>query len=113
MAWKYRYLELPVLLVCGVAIAHCSAKPEAAPCANPMEGENGVVVCGPDEPTGTPTNSGPGGMTSTTIPSLDTTGTSSTTGIPVLDTSGSPSSAGPVTSGSAGPTATVTGGPGP
>jgi len=111
MAWKYRYVELPLVL-CGLAaIAHCSPAAQPASCETYTD-EQGIQRCVEDGTTGTPATSGPGVTNNATgIPVVDTSAGASTTGIPVVDTAVvTATSAGPVTT-SAGPS-TTTGGNG-
>lgn len=100
MAWKYRYLEVPLVLVGAVAIAHCSAAPatQSGGCQNYKTGPDGNLICADTAANGPSTTTSTGGPSTTGIPMVDTTGNSgvTTTGIPMVDTS-----AGPVTTGSA------------
>ncbi|HEU5075531.1 MAG TPA: DUF6807 family protein, partial [Polyangiaceae bacterium] len=108
MAWKYRYVELPVVFLGALAIAHCSsgaATGPAAECSSWKQNPDGSRTC-LDNPASTATATTGAGMTSTTgIPPIDTTASASTTGIAVLDTTVSATSAGAVTT-SAGPSTT-------
>ncbi|HEY6728296.1 MAG TPA: DUF6807 family protein [Polyangiaceae bacterium] len=108
MAWKYRYVELPVVLLGALGIAHCSSEPATgAACANWMQNPDGSRTCLDDTGTPTTANSGPGSTVTTGGTPTGGTVTSGTTGIVVLDTSAGPvtTSAGPVTT-SAGPSTT-------
>lgn len=106
MAWKYRYVELPVVFLGALAIAHCSsgATPGAA-CMSWQQNPDGSRTCLDDAATAVTGTSGPGMTGTTGVPPIDTTVTSGTTGIMMLDTSVTATSAGPVTT-SAGATAT-------
>lgn len=118
MAWKYRYLELPVLMLGAVAVAQCSSGAKTGDeCASYEPGPNGTLVCVTDPSTaGSPVTSGTNTNGTTGIPNLDMTASTNagTTGIPNLDsTTGNVTSAGPVTGTSAGTTSTTgTGGTG-
>lgn len=106
MAWKYRFVELPLVLLGAAAIAQCSpAAQTGAPCETVTD-ENGVQQCVTDESTATPSTSGSGTTSTTGIPMVDASAAASTTGIPMVDNAvATVTSAGPVTT-SAGPSTT-------
>lgn len=93
MAWKYRYVQLPVLALCAIAAAHCSSEPpkQGQECTYKMDA-SGNLVC-VTEPTNGSTASTTGGNGTTGIPMIDNTAStgSSTTGIPMIDDTASSS----------------------
>lgn len=109
MAWKYRYVELPLVLCGFAAFAHCSPAATGPQCETYTD-EQGVAHCIESSPTGTPATSSPNVSNTTGIPMVDSSAAASTTGIPMVDnavvtaTSAGPSttSAGPSTTGGTG-----------
>ena len=102
MAWKYLYLELPLVLLGAVAMAQCSGPPASQAQCELITDENGVAHC--KEPTATPATSGGQGVTgSTGIQQIDTSGSASSTGIQQIDTVVGPVTSGGTSTTSAGP----------
>lgn len=104
MAWKYRYVEIPLVFLGALSVAHCSSsETPGVACSSWQQNPDGSRTCLDDMTTGTPATSGPGVTSTTGITPIDTAAASSgTTGITMLDTS---TVAGPVTT-SAGPSTT-------